>query len=90
MKFEPYVKWRCEKFGAVIFDTLREKVYVTNETGKDILPLIEKGKEVPEIIEKLAGEYDANADEIRIDVEDFVEEISEAGLLAFEVREEIL
>jgi hypothetical protein len=39
MQFEKHVKVRQEKFGSVMFETLREKIFVTNETGAEILRL---------------------------------------------------
>ena len=39
MDFTKYTKVRNEKFGAVVFDTLNEKVFVTNESGDEILRL---------------------------------------------------
>ena len=50
MEFKKHVKIRDEKFGSVIFETLREKVYVTNETGSNILQLIKQGKDKQSII----------------------------------------
>ena len=45
MGFEKHVKVRQERFGAVVFETLREKVFVTDETGAEILRLLEEKKE---------------------------------------------
>ena len=50
MNFTEYVKIREEKFGSVIFDTLKEKVFVTNDTGKDILNFLQQGYSIEEII----------------------------------------
>ncbi len=45
MNFTEHVKIRSEKFGTVIFETLTEKIFITNETGAEILQLIEQGKD---------------------------------------------
>jgi len=82
MYFADHVKWRSEKFGAVIFDTLNEKVYVTNETGNDILPLIGEGLDVPALAERLREEYAGDQAQIESEVAEFVNGLLAAGLLA--------
>ncbi|MCM8804304.1 MAG: PqqD family protein [Candidatus Omnitrophica bacterium] len=81
MELKKFVKIREEKFGAVIFDTLREKVFVTNETGKDILNLLKDGKQIEEIIDILKEKYEKNGDEIRIDVNKFISQLKENGII---------
>lgn len=81
MQFAEYVKWRSEKFGAVIFDTLDEKVHVTNETGKDILCLMEQGLDAPAIIECLQKDYAGEGEQIESEVSAFLNELRAAGFL---------
>jgi len=81
MVFTEHVKIREEKFGAVIFETLREKVFVTNETGKDILNLLQKGFSQEEIINILANAYSATLTEIRNDVINFINQLKENNIL---------
>ncbi|MHC4788973.1 MAG: hypothetical protein ACYS8K_07190, partial [Planctomycetota bacterium] len=57
MQFAKHVKWRSEKFGGVIFETLNEKVYVTNETGNEVLRLIDEGLDASAVVERLQGGY---------------------------------
>ena len=80
MKFTKHVKIRQEKFGAVIFETLKEKVFVTNETGKDILRLIEEGKTINNIITILEKEYGEKG-HIKTDVIDFIDDLVKEGIL---------
>ena len=82
MNFAEYVKIREEKFGAVIFETLKEKVFVTNETGKDILNLLKEGKTAEEIINSLADLYAVEPEDIKEDVLGFVGLLKEKGILA--------
>ncbi len=82
MEFEKYVKLRYEKFGAVVFDTLNEKVYATNETGKEILSLIADGLATPAICENLSQGREQDAATIQNDVTEFVTGLQDAGLLA--------
>ena len=84
MKFVKNVQWRSEKFGAVIFDTLNEKVYVTNDTGDDILRLVADGLDVRALTERLQEEYLGDEAEIDAAVAEFVSELQSAGLLAGE------
>lgn len=80
MKFTAYVKIRQEKFGAVIFETLTEKVFVTNETGKDILQLLQEGKTIDDIITTLEKEYGENS-HVKTDVIDFIDELKKNNIL---------
>lgn len=81
MQFENHVKVRQEKFGAVVFETLREKVFVTNETGADILRLLEEGKGDGEIVTELAERFDCNPEIITKDVEDFISNLKNSGII---------
>ena len=89
MDFAKYVKVRNEKFGAVVFDTLNEKVYVTNESGKSILRLMSDGLEVPQIAERLGQQYGEDLSEIQGDIIDFVNGLQSAGLLTAAVEEKL-
>lgn len=81
MKFCEHVKIREEKFGAVIFETLREKIFVTNSSGKEILRLLSQGHSLDEIVETLADSYQVPASLIREDVIEFVNQLQEQGIL---------
>ena len=83
MKLTPYVKVREEKFGSVIFETLKEKVFVANETANDILGLLQEGKSKDEIIEQLAANYD-NEDRVLIekDTDEFIDALLRNGLVS--------
>jgi len=76
-----FVKVREEKFGAVIFDTKKEKVYVTNETGRDILNLLKKGQTPEEIVRHLSNSYDEDPAIIRRDVFSFLEYLRNSDLI---------
>ena len=72
MNFTEHVKIRNEKFGTVIFETLTEKIFITNETGGKILQLIDQGKDVPQIIDELQNSYEDNQ-KIGKDVTSFID-----------------
>ena len=82
MQFAEYVKLREEKFGAVVFDTLNEKVYITNESGKEILSLMAEGLSASGIAQRLGPRYEQGPSEIRSDVTEFIDSLLAAGLLA--------
>lgn len=71
MNFTEHTKIREEKFGAVIFETLREKIFVTNETGRKILQCIAQGKNLPQIVDELREIYIENQ-QIEKDAADFI------------------
>ena len=81
MDFTEHIKIREEKFGTVIFDTLREKVFVTNETGGRILKLLGEGRSLDEISEVLQSSYGANAETIAPDVRGFIANLKEHNLV---------
>ena len=82
MDFAKYVKIRNEKFGAVVFDTLNEKVFVTNETGKEILGLMAEGLDVSGIAARLGESYGEQSSNIQPEITEFVDGLQSAGLLA--------
>lgn len=82
MVFARHVKVRNEKFGSVVFETLKEKVYVTNKTGADILKLLEDKKTKEEIITLLAKEYEADPQTVENDVRDYIACLRQNNILA--------
>lgn len=81
MEFEKYVKVRQEKFGAVVFETLREKVFVTDETGAEILRLLEEKKEFKDVLDELARNYDCDPETIKGDLEEFILALKDSGII---------
>lgn len=84
MIFNEYVKIRPEKFGAVVFETLKEKIFVTNKIGKDILRLIQQNWTLDDIIKILENEYgedNSGGSQIKVDVVDFIDELKKNEIL---------
>lgn len=75
MEFKKNVQVREEKFGTVIFETLKEKVFVTNPTGADIVRLLQAKKSTDEIIEDLATKYGTTRTAIAAEINQFVENL---------------
>lgn len=81
MRFAKYVKFRKEKFGSVIFETLTEKVFVTNKIGADILNLLTESKTQDEIINLLKDDYNEDLTRINKDVISFIDQLKENKIL---------
>jgi hypothetical protein len=58
-----------------------ESVFTLNEVGARIWDLCDGTREVDDIAAVLAGEYEVNAAEAAREIEAFLEEIREAGLI---------
>ena len=80
MVFPKYVKVRQERFGAVVFDTLKEKVFVSNPTGADILRLLGEGKSIGDICDELSQSYDGDSTQLNIEVNNFIDELQKREL----------
>ncbi|MHC4071685.1 MAG: PqqD family protein [Planctomycetota bacterium] len=75
MNFTEHTKIRKEKFGTVVFDTLTEKIFITDEVGSEILRLVEQGMDLPEIVGTLADSYDGDREAMEKDVVEFAEQL---------------
>ncbi len=86
MNFTEHVKIRNEKFGTVIFETLTEKIFITNETGAKILELIGEGRDLPQIVTELQKTY-LKDQEIEKDTTDIIDCLKENNFIAGESRQ---
>lgn len=75
MNFTEHTKIRKEKFGTVVFDTLTEKIFITDQIGGEILQLVEQGKDLPEIISTLSENYDGEQEAMEKDVAEFTQQL---------------
>lgn len=89
MKFNKNVQVREEKFGTVIFETLKEKVFVTNPTGADIVRLLKEKKSVSEITKELAVKYGTTETTITADVNQFVDNMIKNDVICRESEKAI-
>ena len=80
MNFTEHVKIRNEKFGTVIFETLTEKIFITNEIGAKILELIEQGKDLSQIVDELQKIY-LKDQKMEKDISDFVNCLKENNFI---------
>lgn len=75
MGFTEHTKLRKEKFGTVLFDTLTEKIFITDQVGTHILEFIAKGIESSEIANQLCDIYDGDEQTIQKDTMEFIAEL---------------
>ncbi len=81
MKFTEHTKIRKEKFGTVVFDTLTEKIFISDEIGGEILQLIDQQKDLPEIVSALESQFAGDRDAIEKDVVEFTDELKENKII---------
>jgi hypothetical protein len=81
MNFTEHTKMRKEKFGTVIFDTLTEKIFITDQIGGEILQLVEEGKDLAGIVDVLAQDYDCDRGVIEKDVIEFTNELKSSNIV---------
>ncbi len=82
MNFTEHTKIRKEKFGTVVFDTLTEKIFITDQIGGEILELIEQGKDLPEILSVLGNSYDGEEQMIEKDVVEFADQLKSNNIVS--------
>jgi Coenzyme PQQ synthesis protein D (PqqD) len=58
-----------------------DSIYTFNDTGSMLWALIEKGRSVAELAEKLQSEYGIGAEQAAADTANFLAELSNAGLI---------
>ncbi len=81
MNFTEHTKIRKEKFGTVVFDTLTEKIFITDQIGGEILQLIEQGKDLPEMLSALGDNYDGDRQTIKKDVVEFTDQLKSNNII---------
>jgi hypothetical protein len=82
MNFTEHTKIRKEKFGTVVFDTLTERIFVTDQAGGEILGLIEQGKDLPAIVSTLSDSYGGDPQQIEQDTAEFIAELKSNSIVS--------
>jgi coenzyme PQQ synthesis protein D (PqqD) len=80
VRLAPYVKFREEKFGGVLFETRSEKVYTLNPTGAAVIREIASGDEAA-IAARLKDRFADQSGTIEREVGAFIAELRQRGLL---------
>ena len=82
MNFTEHTKIRKEKFGTVLFDTLTEKIFVTDEIGSEVLQLVEQGKDLSQMVSELCETFDGEEQIIEKDVIEFTERLKYDNIIS--------
>ena len=81
MQLAKFVKFREEKFGGVLFETRSEKVYTLTPTAAAVVQEIAAGRPAGEIAPRLAERFEGPDGAIAREVEAFLAELREKGLV---------
>jgi hypothetical protein len=81
MRLAAYVKFRDEKFGGVLFETRSEKVYTLTPTAAAVVQEIAAGRAAHQIAPALAARYAAPPGAIDRDVDGFLADLRDKGLV---------
>jgi len=81
MNFTEHTKIRKEKFGTVVFDTLTEKIFITDRIGSEILQLIKQGKDLTEIVSELMESFDGDEHIIEKDIIEFTDQLKSNNII---------
>ena len=81
MQLAKYVKFREEKFGGVLFETKAERVYTLTPTAAAVIQEIAAGRAPEEIAPRLAERFQGAGGTIEREVDAFIAELREKGLV---------
>lgn len=81
MKLAPFVKFREEKFGAVLFETRSEKVYTLSPTGAAVVREVIAGAGSADLVEKLKAKYEDPSGKMASEASSFLASLKEKGLV---------
>jgi hypothetical protein len=87
-KHKDDIRYRVVGEEAVVVRQKEAEVMALNAVGARVLELIDADKTLRQVIETMASEYDVAPEELARDVELFVAEMRDAGIVE-EVREEV-
>ena len=81
MKLAPFVKFREEKFGAVLFETRSEKVYTLSPTGAAVVREVVAGAEASTLVAKLSEKFEDPSGKMAQEAVSFLSQLKEKGLV---------
>jgi hypothetical protein len=81
MRLARYVKFREEKFGAVLFETRSEKVYTLNPTAAAVVRELQAGRDEREIVSALKERFRDTDGAVEREVVAFIADLRDKGLL---------
>lgn len=81
MKLAPFVKFREEKFGAVLFETRSEKVYALSPTGAAVVREVAAGADAAAVIKNLKNKFRDRTGRMEQEAAAFIAQLKEKGLV---------
>lgn len=78
----PGLRVSVHEEGAVILDIDGGQLYSTNKVGARILALLEEKANLSDIADRIKVEFDAPLEQVRADLDRFVESLNGRGLLS--------
>ena len=81
MKLALFVKFREEKFGAVLFETRSEKVYTLSPTGAAVVREVIAGAESGNLVAKLSEKFEDASGKMAAEAVSFLGQLKEKGLV---------
>jgi hypothetical protein len=81
MRLAKYVKFREEKFGAVLFETRSEKVYTLNPTAAAVVRELAAGRDEREIVSILKERFQDTDGAVEREVVALIADLRAKGLL---------
>jgi hypothetical protein len=81
MKLAPFVKFREEKFGAVLFETRSEKVFTLSPTGAAVVREVITGADAKTVLDNLKVKYDDKSGKMEQEATAFIAQLKEKGLV---------
>ncbi len=81
MKLAPFVKFREEKFGAVLFETRSEKVYTLSPTGAAVVREVIAGADSSNLVAKLQEKFEDPSGKMAAEAVSFLGQLKEKGLV---------
>ena len=81
MKLAPFVKFREEKFGAVLFETRSEKVFTLSPTGAAVVREVIAGADAKAVIENLKVKFEDKTGRMAQEAEAFIAQLKDKGLV---------
>ncbi|HTQ01952.1 MAG TPA: PqqD family protein [Casimicrobiaceae bacterium] len=81
MRLAKFVKFREEKFGAVLFETRSEKVFTLNPTATAVVREIQAGTPEADIAGRVKAGFEGNGATIEQEVGEFLSELRRKGLV---------
>lgn len=80
-RLRPDIRHRRIREEGVVLNQDSIEVLVLNGVGMRIVELCEAGTSVPELIARLAGEYEVERERLETEVPEFLADLQEAGIV---------